>query len=64
MIYTNLLYSSNGPSIPVEDKIFLTEGISLEVALMWILCGNENTTVKTSGQRASVQLKKCHVYAA
>lgn len=52
MIYTNLLYSSNGPSIPVEDKIFSTEGIFLEGALMWILCGNENTTVKTSGERA------------
>lgn len=41
MIFTNLLYSSNGPSIPVEDKIFSTECISLEVALMWILCGNK-----------------------
>lgn len=40
MIFTNLLYSSNGPSIPVEDKIFSTECISLEGALMWILCGN------------------------
>lgn len=41
MIFTNLLYSSNGPSIPVEDKIFSTECISVKVALMWILRGHK-----------------------
>jgi len=50
VIFTNLLYSSNGPSIPVEDKIFSTECICLQVALKWILRGNnfakEHTAVK------------------
>lgn len=58
MIFTNLLYSSNGPSIPVEDKIFSTECIFLEVALMWILCGNnfakEHIAVKTEGDRRAL----------
>lgn len=69
MIFTNLLYSSNGPSIPVEDKIFSTECISLEGALMWILCGNSfakrtHSSKDVGAERASIKVDQRRLQVA